>query len=92
MSKSILEEVKEKNPCYLSRNGRCDRPGHNAKYLTYSFMDKNANKIVAFSLNQVSGAGNSNRMEKMGFEKTLRLLNNQGIIPEQITTDRHIQI
>ena len=91
MSKSILEEVKEKGPCYLSRNGRCDSPGHNAKYLTYSFMDKNTNKIVAFSLNQVSEAGNSNRMEKMGFEKSLRLLKNQGI-PEQITTDCHIQI
>ena len=62
MSKSILEEVKEKGPCYLSGDGRCDNPGHNAKYLTYSFMDKNANKIVA----QVSDAGNSNRMEKNG--------------------------
>ena len=31
-------------------------------------------------------------MEKMGFEKSLRLLKNEGIIPEQITTDRHIQI
>ena len=28
----------------------------------------------------------------MGFEKSLRLLKNEGIIPEQITTDRHIQI
>ena len=71
MSKSILEEVKEKGPCYLSRNGRCDSPGHNAKYLTYSFMDKNTNKIVAFSLTQVAEAGNSNRMEKMGFGKSL---------------------
>ena len=92
MSKSILEEVKEKGPCYLSGDGRCDNPGHNAKYLTYSFMDKNTNKIVAFSLTQVSEAGNSNRMEKMGFEKSLRLLKNEGIIPEKITTDRHIQI
>ena len=55
-------------------------------------MDKNRNKILAFSLTQVSEAGNSNQMEKMGFEKSLRLLKNQGIIPEQITTDCHIQI
>ena len=66
MSKSILEGLKEKGPCYLSRNGRCDSPGHNAKYLTYYFMDKNTIKIAAFSLTQVSEAGNSNRMEKMG--------------------------
>ena len=32
MSKSIPEEVKEKGPCYLSRDGRCDSPDHNAKY------------------------------------------------------------
>ena len=66
MSKSILEEVKEKGPCYLSRDGRCDSPGHNAKYLSYSFMDKNTNEIVPFSLTQVSEAGNSNRMKKNG--------------------------
>ena len=53
MSKSMLEEVKEKGTCYLSGDGRCDSPGHNAKYLTYSFMDKNTNKIVTFSLTQV---------------------------------------
>ena len=92
MLKSILEEVKEKGPCYLSGDGSCDSPGCNGKYLTYSFMDKNTNKIVGFSLTQVSEAGNSNQMEKMGFEKSLRLLKNEGIIPEQITTDRHIQI
>ena len=92
MLKSILEEVKEKGPCYLSGDGSCDSPGCNGKYLTYSFMDKNLNKIVGFSLIQVSEAGNSNQMEKMGFEKSLRLLKNEGIIPEQITTDRHIQI
>ena len=67
MSKSILEEVKGKGSCYLTGYGRCDSPGHNAKYLTCSFIDKNTNKIVAFSLAQISKAGNSNRMEKMRF-------------------------
>ena len=90
MSKSILEEVKEKGPCYLSGDGRCDSPGRNTKYLTYSFIHKNTNKIVAFSLTQVSEAENSNRMEKMGIGKSSRLLKNEGIIPEQITTDHHI--
>ena len=55
-------------------------------------MDENTNKIVAFYLTQVSEAGNSSRMEKMGFEKSFRLLKNEGIIPEQITTDLHIQM
>ena len=50
MSKSISEEEKEIGPFYLNGDGRCDSPDHNAKYLTYSFMNKNTNKIVAFSL------------------------------------------
>ena len=92
-SKAIIEEIKEGgNIIDLSGDGRCDSPGHNAKYLTYSFIDKSTNKIVAFSLTQVTEAGNSNRMEKMGFKKALASLKNQGINPEQITTDRHTQI
>ena len=55
-------------------------------------MDKNTNKIVAFSLAQVSEAGNANRMEKIGFEKSLRLVKDERIILEQITTDHHMQI
>ena len=92
-SKAIIEEIKEGgNIIDLSGDRRCDSPGHNAKYLTYSFIDKSTNKIVAFSLTQVTEAGNSNRMEKMGFKKALASLKNQGINPEQITTDRHTQI
>lgn len=34
-------------------------------------MDRN--KIVVFSLTQVTEAGNSNRMEKMGFKKASHL-------------------
>ena len=67
-------------------------PGHNAKYLNYSFMDKSTNKIGAFSLTQVTETGNSNIMEKMGFEKALKSLTDESIISEQITTDRHVQI
>ena len=84
--------MKQPKSIDLSGDGRCDSPGHNAKYLTYSFKDKSANKIGAFSLTEVTKAGNSNRMEKMGFEKALKLLKDEGIIPKQITTDSHIQI
>ena len=84
--------MKEKGPCYLSGDGRCDSPGHNAKYLTYSFMDKNTIRIVTFFKPQFLEDGNSNQMEKMEFEKSLRPLKNEGIIPEQVTTDRHIKI
>ena len=45
-------------------------------------MYKSTNKIGAFSPTQVTEAGSSNRMEKMGFEKALKLLKDEGIIPE----------
>ena len=58
-SNAIIEKIKEEgNLTNLSGDRRCDSPGHNAKYLTYSFMDKNTNKIVAFLLTQVTEAGN----------------------------------
>lgn len=92
-SKAITEEMKtQPGVVRLSGDGRCDSPGHNAKYMTYSFMDRNTNRIATFSLTQVTEAGNSNRMEKMGFIKALTSLKTQGINPEQITTDRHSQI
>ena len=91
-SRMILDELKKSDTIHLSGDGRCDSPGHNAKYLTYSMMDRVTSKIVAFSLTQVTEAGNSNRMEKMGFKKGLQFLKKEGIVPDQITTDRHTQI
>ena len=73
-SKAILENMKQAKSIDLSGDGRCDSPGYNAEYLTYSFMDKSTNKIGGFSLTQVTEAGNSNRMEKTGFEKALKSL------------------
>ena len=57
--------------------------------MTYSLMDKNTSRIVAFSSTQVMETGNSNQMENMGFKKGLAFLKDQIIIPEQITTNRH---
>ena len=91
-SAEMFNDIKMRGIYSLSGDGRCDSPGHNAKYLTYSFLDRVTNKVIAFSLVQVTEAGNSNRMEKMGFTKTLNHLKNNGIIPTQITTDRHSQI
>ena len=41
---------------------------------------------------QVTEAGNSNRMEKVGFKKVLSTVKCDGIIPSQIITDRHTGI
>ena len=88
----LLGDLKKKGPCKLSGDGRCDSPGHNAKYLTYSMIDQIKSTIINMSVTQVTEAGNSNRMEKMGFIKVLEELKEKGLNIEQITTDRHTGI
>ena len=85
-------DLKNRENCHFSGDGRCDSPGHNAKYLTYSFLDQKTGKVVAMSLTQVTEAGNSNRMEKYGFKKVLKEMKDEQIKVSQLTTDRHIQI
>lgn len=89
---SIEESIKLHGNCILSGDGRCDSPGHNAKYLTYSLLDQLSKKIVSISITQVTEAGNSNRMELFGFKKVLDSITLAGLKAEQITTDRHVQI
>ena len=69
----ILDSLKQRKSILLSGDGRCDSPGHNAKYLTYSFLDQSTGKIATLSLTQVTEAGNSNRMELIGFKKDLKI-------------------
>ena len=55
-------------------------------------FDQLKSKIISMAVTQVSEAGNSNRMEKMGFVKVLSELKQKGLNTEQITTDRHTGI
>ena len=77
--------MKKKGHCRLSG-------GHNATYLTYSMFDQLKSKIISMAVTQVSEAGNSNRIEKMGFVKVLSELKEKGLNIQQITTDRHTGI
>ena len=67
--KEVVSKISQPHPCLFSGVGRCDSPGHNAKYLTYTFLEHSINKIVAMSLTQFTECGNSNTMEKYGFQK-----------------------
>ena len=86
--KEITADMKKHGVYHLSGDGRCDSPGHNAKYLTYSFKDKVTNRILAFSLTQVTETGNSNQMEKIAFKKALSTVKGEGIKPSQITKSK----
>ena len=72
--RNLLDKIKNKGERVLSGDGRCESLRHNAKYLTYSFLDQELKKIINFSVTQCTEAGNSNRMEKFCFIKALNEL------------------
>ena len=88
----MVSKISQPHPCVFSGDGRRDRPGHNAKYLTYTFLEHSINKIVAMSVTRFTECGNSNRMEKYGFPKVLHGMEARDINIKQITIDRHVQI
>ena len=90
--KEKLSKILQPHLCVFTGDGRCDSPGHNAKYLTYTFLEHSINKIVAMSVTQFVECGNSNRMEKYGFQKVLHGVEARDINIKQITTGRHVQI
>ena len=69
--KGVVSKISQRHLCVFSCDGRCDSPGHNAKYLTFTFLEHSINKIVAMPVTQFTKCGNSNRMEKYGFQKLL---------------------
>ena len=69
---AIIFSNSDEKELILCGDGRCDSPGHNAKYLTYSLYDQIQKKVVAISLTQVTEVRSSNRMEKTGLIKTLQ--------------------
>ena len=87
----LLQAIKEEGPLNLVGDGRCDSPGHNAKYGTYTMMSEDA-KVVTFSLVQVTEVTSSNAMEKEGFKRCFRELSEKGVVISRITTDRHTSI
>ena len=76
----------------LAGDGRCDSPGHNAKYGTYSVMEVTTEKIVDFSLVQVSEVANSNAMEKEGLKRCLEFLERDGQVIDLLATDRYVTL
>ena len=59
---SILNQLNEQGLWRLRVHGKCDSPGLNAKYLTYSFLDQITNQIDAMTITQVTEAKRSTNM------------------------------
>ena len=91
---SVFDELRIANkPLRLCGDGRMDSPGFSAKYCTYSLMDMNTDKVVAFAVLDVTEAnGSSTNMEVLAFERCLQELLDNGFTVDVIATDRHVQV
>ncbi|XP_019623411.1 PREDICTED: uncharacterized protein LOC109469344 isoform X2 [Branchiostoma belcheri] len=77
-------------PVDVIGDGRCDSPGHCAKYLSYTLMEETTGLIL--ELVQVTETGTSQSMEKEGLDRCLTFLTDpegQDIDVQCVTTDRH---
>ncbi|KAI8487262.1 hypothetical protein Bbelb_350600 [Branchiostoma belcheri] len=73
----------------LLGDGRCDSPGHNAKYCSYTFMEEQSKYIVGFELLQSTDSNSSQAMERDTFGVGLDYLLTEGLDIECMATDRH---
>ncbi|KAK3083763.1 hypothetical protein FSP39_002787 [Pinctada imbricata] len=93
MQEHIFTKIKSQNRYLrLAGDGRCDSPGFNAKYCTYSLMDLDTQQIVAFVTVQVTETGSSSKMEVEGFKRCMDFLLERGFEIKVLATDRHVQI
>lgn len=82
----------EQPTLHLLGDGRCDSPGYNAKYGTYTLMNSESGEIMDFHVSHVSIAGNSQRMELDGLKNLIFLFESNGLQIDSLTTDRHKQV
>ena len=88
----MINLLKERKLVILVGDGRCDSPGHSAKYCTYTFIETETGRVVDTVVVPVTDVKNLNAMEKEGFVKLLKALKKDGVKIDMISTDRHIQI
>ncbi|CAG2243572.1 unnamed protein product [Mytilus edulis] len=93
IQEKLLDKVKASNrPLRLAGDGRCDSPGFNAKYYTYSLLDIETQHILAFVTIKVTETGSSSKMELEGFRRCMEYLLDKGFQITVLATDRYVQI
>ena len=88
----VVDTLKQMEEVILIGDGRCDSPGHSAKYCTYTLMNATSGEVVDTVVIPVTEVANSNAMEKAGFIKSVLDLKEEGVNISTISTDSHIQI
>lgn len=90
--RQMIKLLQNRNLVVLVGDGRCDSPGHSAKYCTYTFMETDTGKVIDTVVVPVTEVNNSNAMEKEGFIRLLSALQDKGVKIDIVSTDRHTQI
>ena len=88
----LFDDARERGSIDILGDGRCDSPGYNAKYGTYTIMDRITGKILDMHVSHVGLAGTSARMELDGLKHLLQRLYDAFINVASLTTDRHKQV
>ena len=69
----IFQDLKKSGKkVVLGGDGRCDSPGHSAKYGSYTMMEIDRSRILDIQLVQCNEVSSSNAMELEGLKRCLR--------------------
>lgn len=89
---SIVKQMKQSRSVDVCGDGRCDSPGHSAKFGTYTLMNEKSRLIFEFSVVQVTEVTSSNAMEYEGCKRALDSVIKKKVPIRCLTTDRHVTI
>lgn len=76
-------------PLVVSGDARCDSPGYNATYGTYTVFDVDSGMIVAQETVKVTEVSNSYWLEPEGMKRCFNVLKDHNVKVEILATDRH---
>ncbi|XP_040358693.2 uncharacterized protein LOC115313580 [Ixodes scapularis] len=90
-----LLQARQGKTVRLAGDGRYDSPGYSAKFMTYTFMEMETNKILHYvqvQLGESPEVKSSNAMELHGCAKGLTFFKEEDVTVEALVTDRHLGI
>ncbi|XP_060077580.1 uncharacterized protein LOC132557108 [Ylistrum balloti] len=88
----IQEAKADRRTISIGGDGRCDTPGHSAKFGSYSVMDLDDGRVLDIHLVQSNEVKSSCHVEKEGLARSVKFLMDHGLEVNTLVTDRHVQI
>ncbi|XP_071768737.1 uncharacterized protein LOC139922184 [Centroberyx gerrardi] len=89
---NLLHQLSQEDKVVVGGDMRADKPGHSAKFGSYTLMHLDSNTIIDIQLVQSTEVGGRYHMELEGLKRSLELLEASGLTLDYIVTDRHPQI